>query len=372
MDDLLVRRLLFSLRRGLFSFSITAPIRLAFSLFSLAASLVLLTAGGSQANYDAPLPTASPAESVAFLPLIYQAPPPPSFYITTITIPTYGYENGFYPTQPDDPIYPYPRLNFSLVGPKAARVYQMVVMENSYIAVAILPELGGRLYRWVDKTTGRHLLYENPVVKPATWGYRGWWLSTGGMEWAFPVDEHGLNEWRPWDYQIERQGDRLSIIVSDVESRTGMLVGTTISLDGRHSYVQIEPWAINHTSQPHAYQLWLNGMLTLGGYHVSRQTEFILPVNQVMLHSTDDDTLPPPGSWLDWPVHNGQDLSRYENWQGYLGFFNPTTANSFTGLYDHEAGQGIVRAFGADGPIGGKIFAPATLPPWLWTDDDSD
>ncbi|MCZ7674218.1 MAG: hypothetical protein M5U34_47360 [Chloroflexi bacterium] len=66
----------------------------------------------------------------------------PKIYETTITIPTYGYEVGFQPTSPEDDIYPYPRLNFDLVGSPIPRSYKGVVLENGFVSITILPELG--------------------------------------------------------------------------------------------------------------------------------------------------------------------------------------------------------------------------------------
>lgn len=335
--------------------------------------LILLPVIIGHATALVSLSAAAADDDTIFLPSIHNTPPDaPTFTITAISIPTYGYESGFIPTTPEDPVYPYPRMDMSQVGPIAPRVYEALVLENSFVSITLLPELGGRIYRWVDKQTGHHLLYENPVIKPTSWGYRGWWLSTGGIEWSFPVDEHGLNEWRPWVYEVTQQGDTVAVTVSDVESRTGMQVGATITLDAQHSYIKIEPWAVNITSQPHEYQLWLNGMFTLGGLHVSGQTEFIFPTHQVMVHSTGDAALPPPGEWMDWPVYEGRDMSRYDNWQAYLGFFAPNLDYPFTGLYDHEVHQGMARVFAPDGPVGHKIFAPKNLPPEMWTDGDSD
>ena len=288
-----------------------------------------------------------------------------------MTISTYGYEQGFQATAPEDPIYPYPRLNFSLVGPPAPRSYRAVVLENGYVAVTILPDLGGRLYRWVDKATGRQLLYENPVVKPTSWGYRGWWLAAGGIEWAFPVDEHGLNEWRPWSYSTGGSAYGLAVTVSNVEDRTGMEVGATISLDADHAYVTLQPWARNNTAEAHQYQLWLNAMVTLGGNFVSGQTQFIIPAGQVTVHSTGDGGLPGPGGAMSWPVHGGRDMSWYGNWGGYLGFFVPSVSAGFVGLYDHNVDQGMVRAFTPGWPTGTKFFGPAGLSPSLWTDGNT-
>jgi serine/threonine protein phosphatase PrpC len=300
------------------------------------------------------------------------SPAVPWVYETTLTIPTYGYELGFQATQPDDPVYPYPRLDFSQIGPLTPRTYRAVVLENDYVSLTILPELGGRLYRWVDKATGRQLLYQNPVVKPTQWGYRGWWLAAGGIEWAFPVEEHGLNEWRSWNYSREYTANGLSITVSNVEDRTGMEIGVSISLDADHSYVTIQPWARNDTSQAHDYQLWLNAMLTLGSNSVGGHTQFIIPAGQVTVHSSGDGELPGPGDAMNWPVHGGRDMSWYGNWSGYLGFFVPHVAAGFVGLYDHDADQGIVRAFTPGWPSGTKFFGPAGLDPTLWTDDGSN
>ncbi|MCP4427680.1 MAG: DUF5107 domain-containing protein [Chloroflexi bacterium] len=287
-------------------------------------------------------------------------------YETAVAIAAYNYEPGLLPTLPDDPIYPYPRLDFAQVGPPTMRTYQVVVLENGYVSLTILPELGGRIYRWVDKATGRHLLYENPVVKPASLGYRGWWLPIGGIEWVFPVEEHGLNEWRPWNHTI----NGASVTVSNVDDRTGMEVGATISLDARHAYVTIQPWARNDTAVSHEYQLWLNAMLTLGGNQVSGQTQFIIPADQVTVHSTGDGALPGPGGGMDWPIHGGRNMSWYHEWGSYLGFFAPP--NGFIGLYDHVVDQGIVRAHSPGWPVGTKLFGPIGLSPTLWTDDDSN
>ncbi len=304
-------------------------------------------------------------------------PPPvgaaaPRIYETTLTISTYGYEAAFQPTSPEDPIYPYPRLNFDLIGPPAPRAYRAVVLENGFVSITILPELGGRIYRWVDRATGRRLLYENPVIKPTEWGYRGWWLAAGGIEWAFPVDEHGLNEWRPWSYSTGTTAYGSSVTVSNVEERTGMEVGATISLDSGHAYLVIQPWVRNNTSSAQPYQLWLNAMLALNNNTISPQTQLIVPATEVLIHSSSDGGVPASGSSMSWPFYDGRDMSRYGNWQGWLGFFVPNVSAGFVSVYDHASDQGIVRAFNPGWPAGSKFFGPATISPATWTDDNSN
>ncbi|MGC9348231.1 MAG: DUF5107 domain-containing protein [Anaerolineae bacterium] len=290
---------------------------------------------------------------------------------TQLVLQTYGYEAAFQKTEPDDPVYPYPRLDPDKVTSPQPRSYRAIVLENNYVSLTILPELGGRIYRWVDKATGRRLLYENPVVKPTGWGYRGWWLAAGGIEWAFPVEEHGLNEWRPWSYEVRTLGDGIAVVVSDVEERTGMTVGVEISLDSSHKYVTLSPWVRNTTDVAQEFQYWLNAMITLGNNRVADGTHLILPTDEVIVHSTGDNSL--PGEWqpLTWPIYEGRDLSYYGSWESYLGFFAPKVTEGFVAIYDMEADQGIVRSFTPGWPIGTKFFGPGSLPSGLWTDDDS-
>lgn len=317
------------------------------------------------------LPTGPPAAPSSLSPAPVGAAAP-RISETTITISTYDYETAFVPTAPDDPVYPYPRLDEALVGPPSPRTYRAIVLENGFVAVTILPELGGRIYRWVDKATGRHLLYENPVIKPTGWGYRGWWLAAGGIEWAFPTSEHGLNEYRPWQAASGSTPYGLSVTVSDVDSRTGMEVGATISLDAGHAWVTIEPWARNPTAEAHSYQLWLNAMLAMNNNGVSGQTRFVVPATEVIVHSTGDGGAPGAGGAMGWPFHGGRDMSLYGNWSGYLGFFAPAVSHGFTGVYDAAIDQGIVRVYNPGWPAGTKVFGPSTLPPSLWTDDSSN
>ena len=310
-------------------------------------------------------PTALPGNTSS-IPLI--PPSAPRVYETTISIPTYDYGRALEPSGKDDPIYPYPHLNFDKVGPLAPKGYRALVLENSYIQVTFLPELGGRIWRIVDRTTGRTVTYQNPVVKPTHWGYRGWWLATGGIEWCLPVDEHGLNEYRPWNVSISGA----SVTVSDHEDRTGLDVAVTISLDASHSYVTLQPRITNSTGNPQKMQFWINAMLALNGNRATEATHFILSSAQVTVHSTGDDGLPGPGSKLTWPVYKGRDLSTYANWRGHLGFFaSPSASGDFAGAYDASSDQGIVRVFPSGTARGVKFFGGKGIDTVTWTNDGS-
>jgi len=285
-----------------------------------------------------------------------------------IVLNTYGWHAAVVPTAPDDPIYPYPRLNFDAVSGPAPRTYRAVFIQNGYVQLVVVPELGGRILRWTDRTTGRQLFYANPVIKPTHWGSRGWWLATGGMEWAFPTEEHGLNEYRPWQYQLLWNG----VCVWDTDDRTGLTVEVTIRLDAEHSYFTAVPRIANPSGSPQRYQFWANAMLALSDDNApSPDLTFILPDDAVTVHSTSDGSLPGPGGRMAWPVHNGRDFSRYSEWHRPLGIFAHPTQAGFAGAYDLGSEQGVARVFPHTVATGVKLFCLGDLPSAEWTDDGS-
>lgn len=322
----------------------------------------------------APSPTATPTAYPTDTPQATQPVDTPtvgpsvSVWEGEVTLDTYGWQEGLVPSSPDDPIYPYPHLDFEAVTGPAPRTYRAVYLQNDYVQLVVVPELGGRILRWTDRTTGRQLFYANPVVKPTRWGFRRWWLATGGMEWAFPVEEHGLNEYRPWQHELLWNGVR----VWDTDDRTGMTVEVTIELDSERSTFTIAPVIANFTEAAHPFQFWVNAMLTLSDHNTpSPDLLFILPDDGVTVHSRGDDGLPGPGEQMAWPVHGGRDFGRYGEWHKYLGVFANPAQSGFVGAYDPRADQGIVRVFPHDTATGVKIFCLGDLPSDLWTDDSS-
>ncbi len=290
----------------------------------------------------------------------------------SITINTYDYQSALVSTQPDDPVYPYPRLDHGRVGPPSPQTYRTIVLENRYTQLTILPDLGGRIYKWIDKPSGRNLFYQNPVIKPTQWGNRGWWLATGGMEWALPTDEHGLSEASPWRYETYQNGENAGVVLSNTEAHSGLQSEIIISLDTDHNYFTLIPRIFNPTAAPVNYKFWINGMFTLGAPTLTPGIEFVLPTDSVTIHSTDDPTLPAPGETMPWPLFNGRDLSRYDNWTNYLGVFAaPHATADFMGAYNHTTNLGLARIFPAEIASGAKIFGLGNLDPALWTDDGS-
>ena len=81
-------------------------------------------------------------------------------------------------------IYPY-KLYDNLTNQKSDKIYHRVYLENEYVKISILPEIGGRLFSAVDKTNNYDYIYQQHVIKPALIGLTGAWIS-GGIEWNIP------------------------------------------------------------------------------------------------------------------------------------------------------------------------------------------
>lgn len=314
-----------------------------------------------------------------------------TYRVAEISLPTYPYAPFL--TSVTDPNLDYPALSldrsaYEASNPRpAAKTYKLLVLENRYLRLGILPELGGRIYECVFKPTGANEFYANPVVKPTQWGPgappnvpgANWWLGTGGLEWGFPVEEHGYEFGTEWGYDHASQPDGGVIIT--VYTQTGPerpYAVVDIILPPDTAYFVFQPHVTNPLGAPFRFKFWSNAMLAPGRSNtVSPDLRFIVPAAEMTVHSVGDASLPQAGQTLSWPVANGRDLSRLGNWQGYLGAFSRPAATSgyangaFAAVYDPTVDEGIVRVYPPELAKGLKIFAPVGLDPALWTDDGS-
>ena len=104
-------------------------------------------------------------------------------------------------------VYPYPVVE-KISDEKKDKLYHALFIENEYIKVMILPELGGRIHMAYDKVKQRHFVYYNQVVKPALVGLTGPWIS-GGIEFNWPQHHRLLHRGacrRQQDGMVQRSG----------------------------------------------------------------------------------------------------------------------------------------------------------------------
>ncbi len=257
----------------------------------------------------------------------------------------------------------------------APRTLDAIVLENEYLRLSILPELGGRIYEAIFKPTGHNLFYRNPVLKPTRWGHetQGWWLAAGGMEWCLPIEEHGYEWGMPWLHTVAQEAASTTVTVWNTQGTDRLRARVSITLRAGEAFFTVAPRIENPTGQSIRYQFWLNAMLSSSGTNrVSDATEFILPVSEVTVHSTGDRTLPQEGQSMSWPVFGGRAMNLYGTWRAWLGVFErPRSQRGFMGAYDLAAGEGVLRIFPPDTATGAKLFGARGLDPQLWTDDGS-
>ncbi len=343
------------------------------------------------------LPSATPAPAVTTpRPTAPPASPSPtptrvttSYRVTEITLATYPYRS-FLKTA-TDPVTNYPvpvldRAAYTASNPQPAPVkHRLLILENQYLRLGILPDLGGRIYECTFKPTGHNEFYSNPVIKPTSWGppsppypaAANWWLAAGGLEWGFPVEEHGYEWGAAWgfDHVTQANGGVMVTVFTHGGPQSPYAV-VDIILPPDTAYFVVQPHIVNPLGAPFRFKWWANAMLAPGAANKpDPELRFILPATQVTVHSTGDASLPGPGQPMAWPVVNGRDLSRLGNWNQYLGFFQrPAAAGNFMGVYDPASDEGMLRIYPSSVARGAKIFAAgwnAPLDTGLWTDDGS-
>ena len=355
---------------------------------SLSQTLPAPTLPSTYTPLPAELPTnAAPTPTSTSTPSLSTATPPPPAAVTMregqVIIPTYPYAR--FTTQAWNQTFnmPYTVLDrgaYDASNPTPADVtYHTFVVENEYLRLTFLPDLGGRLYEVVYKPSGHRVTYRNPVLKPSPWGppEQGWWLAAGGFEWCLPVEEHGY-EWSvPWKLTATQDGRSVTVILRDSSAEDRVRATITVRLEAGASYFTIQPRLENPTAAPLALKYWTNAMLAPGGQNgPSAELRFVLPdaVSAVTVHSRGDESLPDYNERLSWPVFDGLDLSRLGNWNRWLGFFEDPALDQFIAVYDEGYDEGVVRVFPADIAQGAKGFAFGwndPIPASNWTDDGS-
>src|SRR5512135_2711719 len=101
-------------------------------------------------------------------------------------------------------VYPLPFIDRIATEP-APKSWKAIHIENEYLRLMILPEIGGRIHIGYDKTAGYDFFYRQNVIKPALVGLAGPWIS-GGVEFNWP-QHHRPATFMPVSTEIERADD---------------------------------------------------------------------------------------------------------------------------------------------------------------------
>ncbi|MFA5044935.1 MAG: DUF5107 domain-containing protein [Paludibacter sp.] len=237
-------------------------------------------------------------------------------------------------------VYPYPVIE-KIEDEKTGKVYHAVFLENEYIKVMILPELGGRVQMAYDKIKQRHFIYYNQVIKPALVGLTGPWIS-GGIEFNWP-QHHRPSTFLPVDYTIETNADgSITVWVSENEKMFHQKGMAGFTLHPGKAYLEIKGKLYNPTPIPQTFLWWANPAVAVNDYY---QTVFPPDVHAVFDHGKRDVSTFPlaTGTYYKIDYSAGVDISNYKNIPVPTSYMAINSEFNFLGGYENDTRAGVLH-----------------------------
>ena len=257
-----------------------------------------------------------------------------------------------YPFSDPDPvpnpgrIYPYFRFDGFTDRP-VDKEWTVVELENRWIRVTVMPEIGGKVWTAVEKSTGKPFLYGNSVVKFRDIAMRGPWTS-GGIEANYGIIGHTPNCATPVDYVTREYPDgSASVVIGVLDLLTRTPWRLEVKLEADKAYFTTTSLWHNQTPLEQPYYTWMNA-----GFKAAGNLEFVYPGTHQIGHG---------GEAGPWPVDaKGRAVSWYErnDFGGPKSYHVLGRDSGFWGAFWHDDGFGMGRWSPRDEKLGKKI--------WIW------
>lgn len=252
---------------------------------------------------------------------------------------TYPFSDPNPISNPDNSYYPYFRFD-GFAKDAVNQEWNVVDLENDYIKVSIFPEIGGKIWGAIEKSTGHEFIYYNSVVKYRDIAMRGAWTS-GGIELNFGIIGHAPTSATPVDYSIsENEDGSVSCFLSATDLLTRTRWETEVNLPKDKAFFTTNTTWHNPTPLVQPYYQWMNA-----AYQVEGNMEFCFPGSHWIGHD---------GGAHSWPVDpEGRDRSWYKN----NSFGGSKSNHVLGGISDHYAGYWHDLEFGSGhySPYGEKL-----------------
>ena len=209
-------------------------------------------------------------------------------------------------------IYPIPYSD-GISDEKTDVDYEVYTIENEYVKTQVVPALGGKILRGLDKVSNYDFIYYNEVVKPALVGIAGPWIS-GGIEFNWP-QHHRPTTYMPLEAVIEEGKDGSKTVwTGEVEPMNRQKGMAGITVDAGRSYIKAKVRVYNRTSLPQLFMWWANLAVP-----VNNDYRTVFPPDCEWVNDHDRRAV------LEWPIAKGvyktarpynfgegTDLSRYD------------------------------------------------------------
>jgi tetratricopeptide (TPR) repeat protein len=247
---------------------------------------------------------------------------------------TYGREETVAPLFPSiesNGFYPYTALDWESRSEKPVPVeYDSLVLENEYLRVEFLPELGGRIWSAHDKVADRELFYHPTVLKPGRYNARNAW-PVGNLELYGPYDSHMIT-WpgEAWPWALVRHPDgSATIVLTHIDHFFRDKISLEVTLRPGKAYLETTLRLYNKNELPNRYLMWTNA-----GVAVSDGSRFVYPMTKTIGHVSS--------AIRDWPIIDGVDLSWNKNNKNMLGVFGLDIDDNFMSIYDYKNDYGTI------------------------------
>lgn len=274
-------------------------------------------------------------------------------------------------------IYPMPLIDRVAVEPKL-RMWQAIHLENEWLRIMILPEIGGRIHVGFDKVNGYDFFYRQNVIKPALVGLAGPWIS-GGVEFNWP-QHHRPATFLPVNTEIEKGGDgSVTVWCSDHDPFTRMKGAHGVCLYPDRSYLELKVRLFNRTQTTQTFLWWANMAARVHeryqsffppdvtfvtdhakraiakfplcdrdyyGVRYAERAERGVPAEEAPARYRPDGSYPP------------NDLSWYANIPVPTSYMVAETQGEFFGGYDHAAQAGVTH-------VANRFLSPGKKQ-WTW------
>ncbi len=237
-------------------------------------------------------------------------------------------------------VYPLP-VTEKICDEKVDREYTAVILENDYLYVMILPELGGRIQRAYDKTNGYDFVYYNEVIKPALVGLCGPWIS-GGIEFNWP-QHHRPTTFSPVNCTTRENGDgSVTAFLGETDRMYGTRCTMAVTLYPDKAYMEIRGRLYNPTDYPQTFLWWANPAVPVNDHTFS---VFPPDVTAVFDHGKRDVSTFPiaTGTYYKADYSAGVDISRYKNIQVPTSYMAAHSDFDFIGNFDEGRDAGLLH-----------------------------
>jgi tetratricopeptide (TPR) repeat protein len=259
-------------------------------------------------------------------------------------------------------VYPLPVIDRIATEP-CEHSWQAVHLENEYLRVMILPEIGGRIHVGYDKINGYDFFYRQNVIKPALVGLAGPWIS-GGVEFNWP-QHHRPATFLPVDATIEREEDgSVTVWCSDHDPLSRMKGMHGVCLRPGCAFIELRVRLYNRTWDTQTFLWWANAAVRVHEHYqsffpsdvryvadharraitefpCSQGTYYGISYGERALHGVPAEEK--PGNFVPDGSYPANDLSWYANIPVPTSYMIVNSREDFFGGYDHAARAGMVH-----------------------------